>query len=59
MYWIALSRPPTTEERDLNLAAWTKLTEGASERVAKTTALAALTKLCHTVLNSAAFVYID
>jgi mono/diheme cytochrome c family protein len=59
MYWIALSRPPTNEERNLNLSAWTKLTEGPSGSGAETTAFAALTKLCHTVLNSAAFLYID
>ena len=59
MYWIVLGRPPTDEERDLNLSAWTKLTEGPNESAAKTTAFGALTKLCHTVLNSAAFVYID
>ena len=59
MYWIALSRPPADEERNLNLAAWAKLTEAPGESSAKTTAFAALTKLCHTVLNSAAFVYID
>ena len=59
MYWIVLSRPPTDEERDLNLSAWTKLTESPSRNDATTTPRAALTKLCHTVLNSAAFLYID
>lgn len=59
MYWIALSRPPTDEERDLNLSAWTKLTEGPSRDDTNNKSLAALTKLCHTVLNSAAFLYID
>jgi mono/diheme cytochrome c family protein len=59
MYWIALSRPPTDEERDLNLAAWTKLTEDPGRSGTTSTPLAALTKLCHTVLNSAAFLYID
>ena len=59
MYWIALSRPPTDEERDLNLSAWTKLTEGPGASGAKSAPLAALTKLCHTVLNSATFLYID
>ena len=59
MYWIALSRPPTDEELNLNLSAWTKLTENPSGSGAENTARAALTKLCHTVLNSAAFLYID
>ena len=59
MYWLALSRPPTDEECSLHLAAWTQLTESRTESGAKTSATAALTKLCHTMLNSAAFLYID
>jgi mono/diheme cytochrome c family protein len=44
LYWVALSRPPDAEERKASLEALAKLP---------------LNRLCHTVLNSAAFVYID
>ena len=44
MYWIALSRPPGDEERKLSLEALTTLP---------------LAKLCHTMLKSAALLYID
>ena len=60
-YWIALSRGPTSEERQASLEALKEL-----ERVARQTApnreeaaRRALAKVCHTLLNSAAFVYID
>ena len=44
LYWIALSRPPTEEERKLSVEALTRLP---------------LARLCHTMMNSAAFLYID
>ncbi len=44
LYWIALSRPPDEEERKLSLEGLAKLS---------------LARLCHTMLNSAAFLYID
>jgi len=44
LYWIALSRPPDDEETRISLEALSKLP---------------LDRLCHTVLNSAAFLYID
>jgi hypothetical protein len=44
LYWIALSRPPEDDERKLSLEALAKLP---------------LSRLCHTMLNSAAFLYID
>jgi len=44
LYWMALSRPPDDEERKLSLESLAKL---------------ALGRLCHTMLNSAAFLYID
>jgi hypothetical protein len=44
LYWLALSRPPSDEERTLSLEALSRLP---------------LAKLCHAMLNSAAFLYID
>jgi hypothetical protein len=44
LYWIALSRPPAEEERKLSVEALARLP---------------LARLCHTILNSAAFLYID
>ncbi len=44
LYWMALSRPPDDEERKLSLEGLAKLSLG---------------RLCHTMLNSAAFLYID
>jgi mono/diheme cytochrome c family protein len=80
-YWIALSRPPSDEERKISLdtvrrirdAEGTKTaahaapgfaakpepaTAAANIGVADPTA-AALREFCHTLINSAAFVYID
>lgn len=64
MYWRAASRPPADEELRMNLAAWSKLAGardaaqpgGEAEPAA---AAKALTKLAHTMLNSASFLYID
>jgi hypothetical protein len=50
-YWLALSRPPDAEERTASL-----------EALAKFSALSkpnALGKFCHTLMNSASFIYID
>jgi hypothetical protein len=44
LYWIALSRPPGDEEKRISLEALSKLS---------------LARLCHTMFNSAAFLYID
>ena len=44
LYWLALSRPPDDEERKLSLEGLAKLSLG---------------RLCHTLLNSAAVLYID
>ncbi len=54
MYWLALSRPPSDEEAKASLAALLKL-----RQLAPSHDVAALAKLCHTVINSAAFIYID
>ena len=56
-YWLPLSRPPKAEERatslDLMQEALRKLGGGTAAR------FQILAKFCHTILNSAAFVYID
>ena len=44
LYWIAFSRPPSDEERKVSMASLAKLP---------------LPRLCHTIFNSAAFLYID
>jgi hypothetical protein len=64
LYWRALSRGPSEEEKKLALEAITKIQQAElhsspqklSESEAQT---AAFSKLCHTIFNSAAFLYID
>jgi hypothetical protein len=58
---IALSRPPNAEESKLGISALAELTEQWSRRRANKdeAALRALTTYCHTILNSAAFLYVD
>jgi len=61
-YWIAFSRPPTTEERTIGLRALAELTRswanhGRAGR--EDPAVRALATFCHALLNSAAFVTID
>jgi hypothetical protein len=65
LYWIALSRPPTHEESELCLHSLSALTEtvaldslplGQSKAENSQKALATL---CHTLMNSASFLYID
>ncbi|HUQ95828.1 MAG TPA: PSD1 and planctomycete cytochrome C domain-containing protein [Bryobacteraceae bacterium] len=51
MYWIGLSRPPDPTEKKLTIAALEQLRSLSPE--------AALTKVCHSLLNTAAFLYID
>jgi hypothetical protein len=58
-YWIALSRPPTAEERRLGLRALEELTESWAKHGQKDAAERALATYCHALLNSAAFVAID
>jgi hypothetical protein len=66
VYWIALSRPPSAEELEICLESLTALarpsTTGSALAVAPAKAdgaRKALATLCHTVMNSAAFLYID
>jgi hypothetical protein len=61
-YWIALSRPPSEEEREVSLAAVAQLTE----RWSKTAGIAgdesvrrALATFCQTLVNSGGFLYVD
>src|SRR5262249_4869046 len=56
VYRIALSRPPTAEERTIAMEALRRLTEQWPEDVAGVKALATV---CHAVVNSAAFLYVD
>jgi len=61
-YWIAFSRPPTTEERTVGLRALTELTRSWAKHGrlgGEDPASRALATFCHALLNSAAFVTID
>jgi len=61
-YWIALSRPPTKEERTVGLRALAELTRSWAKhgrRGQDDPAGRALATFCHALLNSAAFVTID
>ena len=53
LYWRALSRAPSVEEEKASLEALSKIRQAASNESA------ALARLCHTIFNSAAFLYID
>jgi uncharacterized protein DUF1553 len=79
-YWIALSRPPTEEERKISLEAVRRIRDAEGKNVPAATTAAikpaaggtdpaaiergdparlALAELCHTLMNSAALLYID
>ncbi len=65
-YWIALSRPPSDEEREIGVQAMRKLTERWAKHLAvgrkadvEEAARKALASYCHTLVNSAAFLYVD
>lgn len=61
IYLAALSRPPSELERTLGRRTLTRLAEewGKHQVDQDEAALRALTTYCHTILNSAAFLYID
>jgi mono/diheme cytochrome c family protein len=65
LYWLAVSRPPTVEEAKASLETLSKLEQieikdGQPGKITDIQAESrALAKLCHTVFNSAAFIYID
>ena len=59
-YWIALTRPPSDEELTDCLQTLTSLTEQWTKQVSAAEASRkALATLCHTIMNSATFLYID
>ena len=65
-YWITLSRPPTPEELaesgqilEQLTAQWTKQLTATGQPAAGEAARRALATYCHTLMNSAAFLYID
>ncbi len=65
-YWLAVSRAPTAEETKASLETLAKLKQIATAdgQPHKMTDMQkveshALANLCHTVFNSAAFIYID
>jgi hypothetical protein len=80
-YWIALSRPPSDDERRVSLDIVRRIrnVEGAKARASAASSVAgkpapdastanvgmgdpaaiALEEFCHTLMNSAAFLYID
>jgi hypothetical protein len=53
VYWLALSRPPGDEEKAVGVEALKRLAQAWAKREE------ALTTYCHTILKSAAFVYVD
>jgi hypothetical protein len=60
IYLSALSRHPTEEEKQLGLTALARLTAAWSKQPGTdSSAQRALTTYCHTILNSAAFLYVD
>jgi len=66
VYWVALSRRPNAEEQQACLQMlleltqqWTNAQPSAGKPSETEVARKALTTLCHTVMNSAAFLYID
>jgi mono/diheme cytochrome c family protein len=66
VYWIALSRPPSDEEKQVGLTGLTRLTDKWSKELAASgkpdkdsAAVKALATYCHTIMNSADFLYVD
>jgi hypothetical protein len=59
-YWTALSRPPSEDEKRVAMENLVKLQQAAAKEPQSAGAEhKALTAFCHTLLNSAAFLYID
>ena len=65
VYLTALSRPPTDEERAISHETLRKMTDHWSRQLGDEASLSgearrrALAVLCHTIMNSASFVYVD
>ena len=58
-YWIALSRAPSPEEMRVATDDLLKLKQAAAKDAKGDAEHQALTAFCHTIINSAAFAYID
>ena len=61
-YLIALSRPPGDDEKSAGLEALTELGQVAEQRLnadQEGTSIRPLAKFCHTLINSAGFIFID
>ena len=58
-YWIVLNRPPTLEEQAVSRQALAELEKSAGSAGEEEVSRQALAKFCHTLLNSAGFLYID
>jgi hypothetical protein len=58
-YLISLGRPTTAEERTLSREKLRQLTAQWAPQTGPEAAQRALETFCHTVINSAAFLYID
>jgi hypothetical protein len=66
VYWLALSRPPSREEKSVGVdtlekltGQWAKRLAGAGKGDRDAARLKALTTYCHAIMNSAAFLYVD
>ncbi|MBI3408293.1 MAG: PSD1 domain-containing protein [Planctomycetes bacterium] len=66
VYWIALSRLPTGEEKQIGMDALNKLTERWNKQLAaagktdrEEATMKALTSYCHAIMNSASLLYVD
>ncbi|MCH2693694.1 MAG: PSD1 and planctomycete cytochrome C domain-containing protein [Acidobacteriia bacterium] len=58
-YWKILNRPPIATENSIGVEALLKLQQTASQNTQEKNVKKALAKFCHTLLNSAGFLYID
>jgi len=66
VYWIALSRPPSAPEKQIGLDVLHKLIDRWATQLAdsgkpdkEAARLKALTTYCHTIMNSAGFLFVD
>ncbi len=57
LYWLALSRPPTVEEKHIILEELERPYKAGSSQPGGRKRLIA--RLCHAMINSSAFIYVD
>jgi hypothetical protein len=57
LYWLALSRPPTVEEKSIISEELERASQAASDQPGSRKRL--LARLCHAIINSTAFIYVD